>query len=407
MSAINIFAVPVVTYSFGVTNWKVKKIRDLDRMTRKQLCMNRMHAKKADIDRIYLPWQEGGRALMNLKKEFKAAIVGLNKCLVNKDDKQIAAVLKHHKAKVLHSIPKQAEKYLSELGTEDSIRDDHTGTATSKAKMLKDKYKADYQESIKTSWKEKAMHGKFPTYLEKGSIDKEQSFQWMKHNGLKKETEGLIVAAQDQALKTRYYTKHVMQQGDTDVCRMCHQQPKTVEHIMTGCTAMAADQYLQRHKVAAELHLGICKHYGIDMQGKHWYQHKPDRVIDNEAVTILWDSPIQTDRHIPCNKPDIVIREKTSNKCLMIEVAIPSDYNIQKKTTEKISKYIDLQIECQRMWNKTVEVISVIVGATGVVEERLKTDLKHIPGRHNIHNVQGSAILGTAHILRRALSIIP
>ena len=169
--------------------------------------------------------------------------------------------------------------------------------------------------------------------------------------------------------ETRYYTKHVMQQGDTDICRMCHQQPETVEHIMTGCTALAADQYLERHnKVAAE--------NSIDTQGKHWYQHKPDRVIDNEAVTILRDSPIQTDRHIPCNKPDIVIREKTSNKCLMVDVAIPSDYNIQKTTTEKISNYIDLQTECQRMWNKTVEVIPVIVGATGVVEERLKTDLR-------------------------------
>ena len=173
-------------------------------MTRKQLCMNRMHAKKADMDRIYLPWQKGGRALMNLEKEFKAAIVGLNKYLVNKDDRQIAAVLKHHKSKALHSIPKQAEKYLSEMGTEDSISDDHTVTVTSKAKKLKEKYKADHQESMKTSWKEKAMHGKFPTYLEKGNIDKQQSFQWMKHNGLKGETEGLIMAAQDQALKTRY-----------------------------------------------------------------------------------------------------------------------------------------------------------------------------------------------------------
>ena len=82
-------------------------------------------------------------------------------------------MLKHHKAKALHSIPKQAQKYLSELGTEDGISDDHTGTATSRAKMLKNKYKADYQESTKTSWKEKAMHGKFPTYLEKGNTDKE------------------------------------------------------------------------------------------------------------------------------------------------------------------------------------------------------------------------------------------
>ena len=57
------------------------------------------------------------------------------------------------------------------------------------------------------------------------------------------------------------------------------------------------------------------------------------------------------------------------------------------------------------MWAKKVQVIPVIVGTTGVVEKRLKTDLKKIPGRHNIHNLQRSAILGTAHILRKVLSI--
>ena len=49
----------------------------------------------------------------------------------------------------------------------------------------------------------------------------------------------------------------------------------------------------------------------------------------------------------------------------IIDVAISSDYNIQKKVTEKMSKYVDLQIECQRLWNKKVEVIPVTIGATG------------------------------------------
>ena len=78
--------------------------------------------------------------------------------------------------------------------------------------------------------------------------------------------------------------------------------------------------------------------------------------MENEKATILWDSLIITDRHVPCNTPDIVIQEKKSDRCQIIDVAIPSDYNIQKKATEKMSKYVDLQIECQRLWNKKVEV---------------------------------------------------
>ena len=57
---------------------------------------------------------------------------------------------------------------------------------------------------------------------------------------------------------------------------------------------------------------------------------------------------------------------------MIINVAIPSDYNIQKKATEKMSKYVDLQIECQRMWNKRVQVIPVIIGATGVTDKNMK-----------------------------------
>ena len=53
-------------------------------------------------------------------------------------------------------------------------------------------------------------------------------------------------------------------------------------------------------------------------------------------------------------------------------MAIPSDYNIQKKATEKTSQHVDLQIECQRLWNKKVEVTSVIIGATGIVDKNTK-----------------------------------
>ena len=67
------------------------------------------------------------------------------------------------------------------------------------------------------------------------------------------------MAAQDQALNTRYYSKHIIKQGSTDRCRMCHTLAETVEHIISGCQALAADKYLNRHnQVAAQLHLDIC-----------------------------------------------------------------------------------------------------------------------------------------------------
>ena len=110
--------------------------------------------------------------------------------------------------------------------------------------------------------------------------------------------------------------------------------------------------------------------------------------MENEKATILWDSPIITDRHVPYNKPDIVIQEKKSGRCQIIDVAIPSDYNIQKKATEKMKKYVDLQIGCQRLWNKKGEVIPVIIGATGIVDKNIKKYVGRIPGCHNIYSLQ-------------------
>ena len=88
-------------------------------------------------------------------------------------------------------------------------------------------------------------------------------------------------------------------------------------------------------------------------------------------------------------------------------MAIPSDHNIQKKATEKMSKYVDLQIEYQTLWNKKVEVIPVTIGAAGIVDKNIKKYVGRIPGCHNIYSLQRSAILGTAHILRKVLSIKP
>ena len=55
------------------------------------------------------------------KKEYKATMIGLQTYMTNKDDVQIKAVLRHQNSKAFHSVPKEAEKYLTEAGTADDI----------------------------------------------------------------------------------------------------------------------------------------------------------------------------------------------------------------------------------------------------------------------------------------------
>jgi hypothetical protein len=56
-------------------------------------------------------------------------------------------------------------------------------------------------------------------------------------------------------------------------------------------------------------------------------------------VTILWNQQVQTDRTIPNNKPDIIIRDNEKGTRMLIDVAVPGDRNVIKKEAEKILKY--------------------------------------------------------------------
>jgi hypothetical protein len=113
---------------------------------------------------------------------------------------------------------------------------------------------------------------------------------------------------------------------------------------------------------------------------------------------------VQTDRTIPNNKPDIIIRDNEKGTCMLIDVAISGDRNVIKKEAEKILKYKDLTVEIERMWNVKARAIPVIIGAIGTISISFRKYLSSIPGNHEVRELQKTAILGTAHILRKVLT---
>ena len=89
---------------------------------------------------------------------------------------------------------------------------------------------------------------------------------------------------------------------------------------------------------------------------------------------------------------------------MLIDVAISGDRSVIKKEAKNILKYKDLTIEIQRMWNVKPKVIPVIIGATGTISKSFRKYVSNIPGRHEVKELQKTAILGTAHILRKVLT---
>jgi hypothetical protein len=115
------------------------------------------------------------------------------------------------------------------------------------------------------------------------------------------------------------------------------------------------------------------------MDKKHWYKHVQKSVETKQGgkVTILWNQQVQTDRTIPNNKPDVIIRDNEKGTCMLIDVAISGDRNVIKKDTEKILKYKDLTIEIQCIGNVKTRVIPVVIGATGTVSKLFRKREQH------------------------------
>ena len=132
---------------------------------------------------------------------------------------------------------------------------------------------------------EMKLHGQFER--ETKELKTEESWNWIKNGDLKRETESLIMAAQEQALNTNAVKKNIYGIGDSDRCRRCGKEQETVTHIISACSMLAQKEYKRRHdKVCLNLHWNLCKKYEIAVNDK-WYQHQVESVIENDKVKIL------------------------------------------------------------------------------------------------------------------------
>ena len=55
------------------------------------------------------------------------------------------------------------------------------------------------------------------------------------------------------------------------------------------------------------------------------------------------------------------------------------------------------------MWNVKTKLIPVKLGATGIISKSFRKYVSKIPGKHEVKELEKTAILGTAHILRKLL----
>ena len=84
---------------------------------------------------------------------------------------------------------------------------------------------------------------------------------------LKKEMEGMIMAAQDQALRTNVIKSRVDNQDVSSMCGMCGKREETIAHVVTECERLAQKQHedWRYDRVGRIIHWELCRRHGFLM----------------------------------------------------------------------------------------------------------------------------------------------
>ncbi|KAI5720807.1 hypothetical protein M8J77_011910 [Diaphorina citri] len=381
---LNTLAIPILTYSFGIIKWTDTDLANLMRKVRVELTKQRKHHPKASTIRLTLPRREGGRGLIDIN---------------NLHNGQVKIMRKYfHERKLtspLHANICAADQNYTPLNLASTDVQRNESIISNQEKNME--------------WRSKPLHGRHPHDTDHTFVDKIASHAWLVNGELFPETEGFMVAIQDQVVNTKNYMKHIIKDPNVrdDRCRRCKEKAETIQHITSGCSAMSQTEYLHRHnQVAAIIHQNISSNLKLIDEKTPYYKYEPPPVIETAKYTVYYDRTIMTDKTIPNNRPDIVVHDKERRMALLVDIAIPNTHNMESTVVEKNRKYQELRDEVRRMWRlEKVEIVPIILSATGIIPKNLHQSLQDLGIQKNVFMLlQKAVILNTTRIVRKFLS---
>ena len=250
---------------------------------------------KSDVGRLYIPRKEGGRDLISIENCLELEIGGLE-VHVHGSQKRLIQTARGNKIDGLEaaSVLKRSKK----------------------GKILED-------------WEEKVLHRQYLRQTKE--VRSDQCWAWLQNGDLKRETESLIVAAQNQSISTNLVKARVdKSQGDL-LCRECRKVDQNIDHIVSGCSKIVQKEYKRRLNNLGKIVLWKLARKWNFKVGDKWYEHEPEGVLENEDYKILWEFSSQTDDVIEAQRPDLVLVDKKERSCKIIDFAVPGDSRIEEK----------------------------------------------------------------------------
>ena len=126
-------------------------------------------------------------------------------------DPKLQAVLKYEKSKK-NSMPTVSRKLKHQYDVQPTVEEDQL-KSTAAAKKLRERAKMAGLSALEETWRNKSLHGKYEQRLKEADIGSESAHCWLQESGFKAESEGLLIAAQDQSLTTNVYKSKIVNDG--------------------------------------------------------------------------------------------------------------------------------------------------------------------------------------------------
>ena len=166
----------------------------MDTKDKKLITCHRMLHPRANVERLYVQRENGGWGLVLLELTNKTTTIDCKKFLNTTTDWMLQLVNIHEKQKKNIQFVKKIIN-LPVNSTLHRKKKDIKGKAIEPAKNLKKEEKTPGLNQLKTTWEQKTLH---EWYSQRNAdIDIVKTNRWLKSAGLKMETDGLIIAAQE------------------------------------------------------------------------------------------------------------------------------------------------------------------------------------------------------------------
>ena len=247
------------------------------------MTMHKALHPRDDVDRLYVSRKQGGRGLASIEDTVDESI------------QRLEDYIEKHERGLITTI---------RVDTDNTINERMTTTR-------------------KQKWEEKQLYGHFKSLI--NNISHQKTGTWLRKGNLKRETESLLIAAQDNAIRTNHIKARIDKTQQSSKCRLCSDRDETINHIISECSKLAQKEYKARHDwVGKVVHWEMCRIVHFDLTNK-WYMHNPAPVLENDSHKLLWDFNIQTDHLIPARRPDLIIINKRKRICKIVDFAVPAD----------------------------------------------------------------------------------